>query len=482
MRVLLPLLLLLPALLFAQDYQTVRSDFIHFFLDENGNDHGLEIDSVEVNGNDSVFYNYSTLRFPDYAVIDAFVPSWVGGGVIIKSNGDNYFFNVDLDSILIKTQALLNESWPVLHLDGSAFIQGEVTAHQPESVLGITDSVKTISLQALDNLSNPINHPINGSTLKLSKSRGLTQGLDFHYFPNDTTEISLVGSENPSAGLHRFPRSLIYDYQIGDEFHYEGHESFWFGNPDQHKRIIRVIDIQNVGDSRTAQFEVYWWKQTAPGSVTTGFRLDTVDYDGLSQNLAEAMPGEAEQMFDTTNLWGSLDLVEYGHHQSGLHAVQLPDFIEALQWEPDTNGYWVPAQTISGYHHYESYFAVGLGRTYQRIYLWDGLNDYADIEESLVYFKKGIEEWGTPFTMSEIQTVDSQVKNDLLIFPNPIRSGQTLNLGQTWESIQVLNLSGQIILSAKQVGQLDTSELNPGIYFLNLEKNGDHLYQKLIVR
>ena len=66
------------------------------------------------------------------------------------------------------------------------------------------------------------------------------------------------------------------------------------------------------------------------------------------------------------------------------------------------------------------------------------------------------------------------VKNNFTIYPNPV--GEQLNLvNATGCFIEVLDVTGKIILS-KHVyeinSMLDVSELNSGLYFIRIEKNG----------
>jgi hypothetical protein len=184
---------LLPKIGLAQDYQMVRSDFVHFFLDENGNDHGMRMDTIFVEGSDSVLMNYLTFRHPDLEVIDACVPSWLGAKTVVRPNGENLFFNSDGDTIHIETLAQLNDNWSLFTINPTSYLEAAVTDVSFTAILDSAVEVKTISIQSRDLLGNPLVHPLNGKTIKISNSLGIIQGFDFHLFPNDTTQIEIAG-------------------------------------------------------------------------------------------------------------------------------------------------------------------------------------------------------------------------------------------------------------------------------------------------
>jgi hypothetical protein len=101
-----------------QNYQTVYSDRIAYFEDETGNVKCIRIDSVAGNI-DSVLYPFHNIQQLDYDCFTPYGDSWIGEKIIIDTNGFNYFFNRDHDTIKIKTNALMNESWTAYHIPGS---------------------------------------------------------------------------------------------------------------------------------------------------------------------------------------------------------------------------------------------------------------------------------------------------------------------------------------------------------------------------
>jgi len=370
-RLILCGILLLPLLISAQDYQTVRSDFVHFFLDENGNDHGMRMDSIGVEGADSVLISYLTLRYPDYGVIDAYVPSWLGTKTVIKPNGDNLFFNNEQDTILLKTQAQLNDNWNLFTLDSASYLEGAVTDISSETILNSAVNIKTITLQRKDYSNNPLGHPLNGKTIKISETLGIVKGFDFYLFPEDTIQIEIAGMENSDVGIHRLTRDEVYDFQVGDEFHYMFEENP--SNPSWEKRIERVMSVDNSVSERKIIFEVWKWAKWFDGQpgpnteiIESSYYADSTIIPNvwLSPRFTEGMPNEASVMFDTTEGYGFYTPIRYSHFASSdIPALTFQGDYNP-HYEADSLGLWTLNQNVSGWGFRTAKFADGIGRTY----------------------------------------------------------------------------------------------------------------------
>jgi hypothetical protein len=480
--------ILLPSLGVCQDYQTVRSDFVHFFLDENGSDHGMRMDSVFVDGSDSILMNYLTLRYPNYDVIDAYVPSWLGAKTVIRPNGKNLFFNSGGDTIHIETLAQLNDGWNLFSLDPASYLEGTVTDISPSVILDSAIEVKTISLQRKDLLGNPLAHALNGKTIKISSSLGILQGFDFHLFPDDTIQIEIAGMENPDRGLYRLTWHQIYDFQVGDEFHYK-HED---DNPGLERRIQIVTNVTNGFSERTVEFDVYkldMWFNGNPSPQTqvlesSSYQI-TEEYGYLNErnlvmsNAAIAFDSSFYEFNGSDSIFGALFINSIQSHYSDRLASysNYNNIVYAL----DTNGYYYAYQTVSGGTLTIKKYADGIGRTYWRRWESDGWLS-SEAEEQLVYFKKGSTEWGTPYSMSLITGIeDSPIPNNQLVYPNPIKQGDLLNLGVKYDQVEVFDVSGKSILSGHNTNVIETESLSSGIYFVETESNSDSDIQKLII-
>ena len=77
-------------------------------------------------------------------------------------------------------------------------------------------------------------------------------------------------------------------------------------------------------------------------------------------------------------------------------------------------------------------------------------------------------------------------ENELKIYPNPASSILTINVGK--ESTQInaslSNISGQIMKTKSGSGslQFDLSDLNKGIFIVNIQYDNEHIKRKIIVQ
>ncbi|GHV25514.1 hypothetical protein FACS1894176_04160 [Bacteroidia bacterium] len=206
--------------LLAYDYQAIYSNQTAIF--DGGTLQGMKIDSVKVLENDSVFYPLKRILHDGSYCYTPYGASWLGEKIIISANWNN-FINKN-DTIRIKTDAVLGESWIVDEGLISKMV-AKVTSHKIESFLGLEDSVKTISFQAYDLNNVPIDRNLmNNKTLKISKNYGIIQGFDFlpqiqPVLHNIYQEYTLAGLSNPKAGIQNITWFDIWDFQPGDELH-----------------------------------------------------------------------------------------------------------------------------------------------------------------------------------------------------------------------------------------------------------------------
>lgn len=472
----------------AQDYQSVKSGFIHFFLGEDGKDHGMQMDSVTVSGTDSVFTNYLTVRQLDEGRLNVHVAGWLGEKTIIKPTGENLFFNSEGDTIFIETQAQLNDSWNLFKLDAASYLEASVSSIGAETVLESSVDVKTISLQRKDYSGIPLNHPLNGKTIRVSNSLGIIQGLDFHLFPNDTTHIEIAGMENPNVGIHRLTQAEAYGFEVGDEFHYKYEKDANDGSsPLFEKRIQRVTSVDDNQNGRRIMFEVWKWVQRFNGQPSpltlieeSSYFVDSLNVSEpwLSSPLTNAMPNSAEDL-DTSSGYLYFAPIEFHHFETtNIPALRFQGSDDS-HYEIDSIGFWSSA-IFSGWDYSTTIYGKGIGRTYYSRQV--GTLDYRDDVEELVYFKKGNQEWGTPYTISEIMDVGiTEQQEKFPIYPNPLKSGTHLQLGEQFTQVEILDLSGKLMHSVKNVAVVETTGLKGGIYLVKIVAESGSYSQRLIV-
>jgi hypothetical protein len=118
---------------------------------------------------------------------------------------------------------------------------------------------------------------------------------------------------------------------------------------------------------------------------------------------------------------------------------------------------------------YSYYYGRGIGLTF-----YSNPGPTPD-SKALIYFKKGIEIWGTPFTFPTAIATPSVFNPQLRCFPNP--TGDVLNIETDISvfDIKISNLSGQIVLKSENRTAINIRNLPNGLYFL-------HVFEGAILR
>jgi hypothetical protein len=91
---------------------------------------------------------------------------------------------------------------------------------------------------------------------------------------------------------------------------------------------------------------------------------------------------------------------------------------------------------------------------------------------TLVYFRKGAEEWGTPLTISEIDPV--ALSSEILVYPNPVTDIIQISLpSDDYSSLEIINSQGQCVLSKNRPSKktnLNLKGFAKGVYLLRVIK------------
>jgi hypothetical protein len=123
-------------------------------------------------------------------------------------------------------------------------------------------------------------------------------------------------------------------------------------------------------------------------------------------------------------------------------------------------------------------FVEGCGRTY---YHSVQTSPNTDWESRLIYYKKGSEVWGTPIPLSinRAQNTRSLVK----IFPNPSRGVINIDVPQDIGDyeIRVFNASGQLIFKMNNNSRIDLSNEACGLHYIQFISNEISEIQKCIL-
>lgn len=238
---------------YGQNYQCLQSGVKHFFMNGNGYLRGIRIDSVQTSGDTIVYYPFHTPRGAYdigssmvMPVLDPNGGSWLGKRVLQLSDGTFIFDSYWNDSVIIKTQANIGDSWVFYKDSSSLYYKATMLANDTMTILGVPDSVKTILITANNTSGIVTSDPLDSFQVILSKNNGFVQVFDLYTFPyHKPDSIYRLGLDffldrstcttyniNNNAGIPIAPNQTITLFTLTD-----------FINPNEQQ-----LNNWNVGD------------------------------------------------------------------------------------------------------------------------------------------------------------------------------------------------------------------------------------------
>ena len=426
------LFVFLPA--FGQDYQAFKPDWEYYFKGvSTGNINAVVLDSTR-NFSDTVcLYNFFNLRNPVDSSVHCYNPfgaSWIGLNMIITQNGDHFFFNRYGDTILLKSKSSLSDRWVMFRYPDGHYVEAKITSIDTFSFLGLTDTVKVITLMGKDQNGNDLESALNNKQILLSKKYGLIQGLDFYFFPgyqtddpgfliNPDTVYCLAGITQLAQGIKNITARDVFEFNIGDEFHTEYiHTPVGPYTRTKEYLIKKVIDkvVSNNKDTVRYGVAVCGRKEVTEtnGNTQVSLENDTVvemhifseeDRQGLGYLPGESFYKSEAGHYEYMNMSVSGDY-------NGRLIKSFPPVAYLLQ---DEDCYRMCLTTPGQPYRY---YIKGCGGEY---YVGNYDKEWGD-HYQLVYFKKGDETWGTPFECDGLLNKNKPVTPDTwkyTVFPNP---------------------------------------------------------------
>jgi hypothetical protein len=440
------------------------------------------IDSVRFINNDSVFYFFKTIRNASGqpgSCMDTSGSCWLGEKVIIKPNGNNVLFNKNNDSIIIKTNAVVNDSFPLFKFSNGNYIQATVSAISQSTIMGVTDSIKTFTLEAKDLNGNGIANSYNGNSFSISKQSGIITNFCWYDFPLtvDTFKFNLTNA-------NRLTFREIYDYTPGDVFQF--YNGCWTPSSSGTYGETKIIDkwysfnSDTVFYSRVITGKYYIQTSTPPywDSVINVAAMDTIYYTDLDNHLFEGKYPEQAIVDTTLQTMGGLKsyVLQQDDNVNGLYLAK--DSRLNYQW----NGlcFEMPFELIEN----EFTYIQGIGNWQSKL-----INSVSvpqlDCYSYLFYYKHGNFTYGNPtsFVLGINEIID---ESRLLLYPNPANLILTLYSREDLQEVKVYDIFGKCVMetfciAALKEVHLDISKLSSGLYFLALKFKSDLFTKKIII-
>ena len=411
--------------------------------------------------------------------------TWLAAKIFQDVSGAEYFLNLSGDTIFIYPQATLNNSWHLYNYANGNYIEATVTNISSQTFLGITDLVKTVQLQAKNTSGNNIANSMNGKEIKISENYGFVQTTGFKNFPNDTTIFYLAGLSNPQAGIMNLTADSIFNFNVGDEFHSRGFWQFQLTVHDVQYDIDKIISKTFSANADTVYYltdHCWRYENYNTGNTIINSGHDTV-LNAFIVSPSSWLNKYSFQLKDTSASGFSFPGNGY------------------LNFYADT-GYLSRVKKVThNYYYYDNFQncfteVIGVG-VYPDMVFASGLGlihtsdqsclSFSLCYDSLIYYKKGAEEWGQPLSCSallstsEIETTSSQIK----ITPNPSVSDKINVTGNFQKPIVELtdlfgnNLKAKYFSSQNKI-EIDLSKFSGGVYSLKII-DGKKFYTSKVV-
>jgi hypothetical protein len=448
MKKTLLLFLLFPILANGQSYQLVFPGYENIFKDSSGLVVAIKIEGVQIQGSDSVFLpnkmvdRDSLKNHNSYPwLVNAADTSWVGHKIIKKADGLYIFNNSKNDSILIYSRAPLNYSWKFMSLINGNYLAANINNVGIENFSGVSDSIKELTIQAKNSSGTSIAHLLNGKKIKWSKTYGFINIPDFYYLPGYLIQYNLIGITSIPSTKNIPNSQTIFEYNVGDEFHYTGgYDAPTSGGINIKKKIIisktingnsvvykdSIIEAENRYESNPVLQKYI---------ITETINLNNAAFNDLPFQVRQIDGmGSITYLFDKNNFNGRII-----KKIKAMDNSYYSDNILTIKW--------------GCVNLNEKEYVEGLGKISDRTtggcYLHQGNSSW----EFLKYYKKGIETYG--------QALDYC---DILVFkPTLAHLGDSLKFSS---GDPYGNQAGKI------EWHLDNHILRDTTAVLNLDKNG----------
>jgi hypothetical protein len=478
-RSILILLLAIPYFVQAQNYQDICSPGVTFFGNAMGTIKSFRRDAFTTpGGNDTLFFSFRAIRDTLPNPNASYCRDTTSGsvfGIRVRKTGSGwfYFFNKKNDTVFLNATAAVNQAWKFVTLGNGAYLQATVSSIAPESFLGVTDPVKTITLQAKNSQGQNIAHIFNGREIRLSQHYGMVKFFDVYNVPCDTTSYLLKGRSSPPVGLQELSWQGVYGFDPGDEFHYE----YSLNEDDTVVRKYTAQEMRTIlskySSGNNLVYQVIRCRHEI-GEIPV-YTLDIYDTIQVSYDLGALSADSTILRQDEEFLLGAdhfapqirRDIAQFNHRLR----------VDQDWWLYQRTGCWNLSVPTANYEFTE--YAQGLGQTYYRFVI--PVQVVYDETNKLVYYRKGNETWGTPvadgcYMLLGTGSSQEPASFSVTVVPNPAGPSTEIRVspyitGKHYE-FRLFDSLGRRVRSnlvTSASTPLNVAGLSSGIYFYTVE-------------
>ncbi len=478
----------------AQDWSCAVEDKKFFYINGTGYLRMMMYDSVQTNGNNVHYYPYKTIRATpcfniyDIETVDSNGASWWGKELIATDTGYTFLYNHINDTIVIKNNAALNDSWILYTTDSLDFVyQATVTQIDTMTILGNVDSVKIITISVFDKMNNPVADSTNGTEIILSKEHGLVQTLDWYMFPyRDNNGYLNVNSE---CGY----KQLFFDGRLYKNFNIK-------------YLIFSISTIKQLTNFELNDFNIgEWfldsWSNLATGSLVNTFRkilskitTDTSIQYTIYRDKKIQYQGNFNQEIDTTLLTVQNTII--------IDTLTLfperntyPDYATFYYYFPLDSSYCFQSpRYLKIYNNlYQYSYQIGPNIAYKtglgQIYSYSGSNQSDIYSSHLTSAQKNANDFGCNGNNLLVGSINVNINksSQFTLYPNPAHTFINLDfngIDNNNTSLIMYNVTGKEVLRQSNIQQhtpIDIRNIPIGLYFIKLQSGEYFGTQKLVI-
>ncbi len=478
----------------AQDWSCAVEDKKFFYINGTGYLRMMMYDSVQTNGNNVHYYPYKTIRATpcfniyDIETVDSNGASWWGKELIATDTGYTFLYNHINDTIVIKNNAALNDSWILYTTDSLDFVyQATVTQIDTMTILGNVDSVKIITISVFDKMNNPVADSTNGTEIILSKEHGLVQTLDWYmfpyrdnngYYPIDIECFYSILNEDNKARLtlqvflfkiSEFKPILNYDihnYEIGEEFLESGYSDGVSGGMETFTHYSKILD-KKASDSNIIYTIQYDRAYTSRG-VTKYY------YDTTTTKVNNTIIADSSLQLEKIDI-NNLAYYYFPEDSSYCHKSTLFSTL-------NTDAYFTSPYSMKG----KTFTKLGMGI----VYSYGGYHQQGYSSSGLKLAKKASYDsvcnaLNQATFIKELQH-NKYKSSQFTLYPNPAHTFINIDfngIDNNNTSLIMYNITGKEVLRQSNIQQhtpIDIRNIPTGLYFIKLQ-SGEYFGTKKLV-
>lgn len=457
----------------SQNYEPILVDSnISFYVGFNGNIEGVKIISANKTGNTFNYELSKTWNSNDINCIKPNGPSWLGKFFNVINN-QFQFFNYNGDTIFFHPKPDVGTEWKFYTYADSSYIKAKIERKSQQLLLNVFDSFIEYSFNFYNKYDSLIdNRFYNNNKIRISKNNGAIGMIIANSFPNTLQFMNLCGVTRHKIGYNFLSWKKIYNFEIGDEFHYD--ELNVVKSPDDCnlKTIKKIIDkkysFEDTNVTYTSRRILF--KDFFDNTKTDTYKIDTISETYLIKEEEIFVKGEPK-----------------------LSSVYKESEGPNIQWNNGHNRYQNEIiNVLKGKHSDTCWYTYSLTPNYYATYLegcgvlkFELLNmPTGRFEINLIHYKKGNITFGLPFVnLSNEDILNQSIK----FYPNPILNTQKLFIENVSSKavLTIINIIGESVLNKAidvNENQIDISGLKTGIYFIKVANSKNQIYiQKLII-